>query len=403
MVQATRRQGQAKLSHRKPMAVQAPIWEPQPGPQTALLACDIYEVFFGGARGGGKTDGMLGDFAAHAIAHGGHASGVFFRRTARQLEEVIHRAQAIYPRLGGHWVKSTLTWDFKRGPAAGARLKMRHLWDEADAENYMGHAYTWVCFEEMTNWPTPAALDRIRATLRSAHGVKVKFRGTGNPGGPGHNWVKARYVDPAPAGYQPIADARSGEFRVFIPARLDDNPALQASDPGYAGRLRAVGAAPLVRAWLHGDWSIVAGGFFDDVWRPDRHVLAPFAVPPTWRRARSFDWGSAAPASLGLWAESDGTVLANGLWFPRGSLLRVDEWYTAARDGAGQTRPDEGLRLTNEQLGEGIARRSEGERWRGCVADPSIFAERGGPQPLRADAGGCPAHRPGAGLRRRRQ
>ena len=37
-------------------------WEPQPGPQTALLACPVFEAFFGGARGGGKTDGMLGEW-----------------------------------------------------------------------------------------------------------------------------------------------------------------------------------------------------------------------------------------------------------------------------------------------------------------------------------------------------
>ena len=34
-------------------------WEPQPGPQTALLACPVFEVFFGGARGGGKTASRL--------------------------------------------------------------------------------------------------------------------------------------------------------------------------------------------------------------------------------------------------------------------------------------------------------------------------------------------------------
>ena len=31
-------------------------WEPQPGPQTALLACPVFEVFFGGARGGLRTE-----------------------------------------------------------------------------------------------------------------------------------------------------------------------------------------------------------------------------------------------------------------------------------------------------------------------------------------------------------
>jgi hypothetical protein len=37
-------------------------WEPQPGPQEMLLACPLEDIGFGGARGGGKTAGMLGDF-----------------------------------------------------------------------------------------------------------------------------------------------------------------------------------------------------------------------------------------------------------------------------------------------------------------------------------------------------
>ena len=38
------------------------IWSPGGNwAQWALLQCTIFEVFFGGARGGGKTDGMLGD------------------------------------------------------------------------------------------------------------------------------------------------------------------------------------------------------------------------------------------------------------------------------------------------------------------------------------------------------
>ena len=31
------------------------IWQPQPGPQTALLECPVFEVFYGGARGGGHS------------------------------------------------------------------------------------------------------------------------------------------------------------------------------------------------------------------------------------------------------------------------------------------------------------------------------------------------------------
>jgi len=353
------------------------IWAPQPGPQTALLALpdDIPEAFFGGARGGGKTDGMLGDWLRHAGRFGGRASGVFFRRRARNLEDSIRRSHDLYPALGAAWSGTTLSWRFP----GGAVLRFRHLWDAAEADDYLGYAFTWVCFEEMTQWPTPEPVDRIRGTLRSAHGAAVQLRGTGNPGGAGHNWVKAWYVDPSPGGYTPIADPRTGELRVFIPARLEDNPALTLADPGYERRLTATGAAVLVKAWRWGGWDVVAGGFFDDLWTPARHVVAPFTVPPGWRRSRSFDWGAARPASLGLWAESDGAPLADGRSFPRGSLIRTGEWYTVARDERGMARPDVGRRLSNRALGEGIGRLSHGLAWHGCVADPAIFISAGGP------------------------
>ena len=352
------------------------IWKPQPGPQAALITCPIFEIFYGGARGGGKTDGMLGDFAIHADRYGQYARGVFFRRTYKQLEEVQYRAQQIYPRLGAIWLKGEQLWLFPNG----ATLKMRHLWDERDAENYQGHSYTWICIEEATNWPTPNAIDRIRATLRSAHGVPVRLRLTGNPGGAGHNWVKQRYITPAPNGFTKLIDPVSGEARVFIPARLEDNPALTLKDPGYERRLLQAGSAALVKAWRFGIWDIVAGGFFDDVWNPSLHVLAPFDIPATWRMRRSFDWGSAKPSSLGLWAESDGVPIEKlGLHFPRGSLIRIGEWYTVQKDVQGYVKPNVGTHLTNKQVGAGVVSFSQGRNWRGCVADPSIFIKAGGP------------------------
>lgn len=355
------------------------VWRPQPGPQTALLSCPCFEVLYGGARGGGKTDGMLGDFAAHAGRYGKDASGVFFRRRAKNLEDVIRRSLAIYSPLGASFVGgNTDTWTFPNG----ATLKFRHLWDEKAAEDYQGHAYTRVYFEELSQWPDSRAIDRLRATLRSAAGVPTGFRATTNPGGPGHNWVKARYVAPAPGGYVPILDPETGKDRVFIPARLEDNRILTDADPEYERVIMGAGSAALVKAWRWGDWDIVAGGFFDAVWRGDRHVL-PSLDPPAGRGSfrRSFDWGSASPASLGLWWESDGNPLDSlgGRIFPRGSLIRFAEWYTVAKDRGGLVRPNEGLRINNQDLGAGIAKRSQGRRWRNCVADPSIFAEQGGP------------------------
>nr|BDD45302.1 phage terminase large subunit [bacterium] len=351
------------------------IWKPQPGPQTALISCNVFEVFYGGARGGGKTDGMLGDFAVHANKHGRYAHGVFFRRTYKQLEEVIRRASDIYIPLGAVWLGSQQIWQFPNG----ASLKMRHLWDGNDAANYQGHSYTWICIEEATNWAEPDAIDKIRATLRSSHSVPVKLRLTGNPGGPGHNWVKQRYITPAPTGYQVITDPESGEERVFIPSRLEDNRALTESDPNYERRLMQSGSPALVKAWRWGVWDIVAGGFFDDLWNPDKHILKSLTIPSTWKFRRSFDWGSSSPSSLGLWAVSDGNITDEGLYFPRGSMIRIGEWYTVEKDMQGYVKPNAGLRLSNKELGAGIVKRSSGRIWSGCVADPSIFTKAGGP------------------------
>jgi hypothetical protein len=74
------------------------IWEPQPGPQTKtkLLTCPCFEVFFGGARGGGKTDAVLGEFISHADLYGIDAIGLMVRRTRTELVETIERSRAIY-------------------------------------------------------------------------------------------------------------------------------------------------------------------------------------------------------------------------------------------------------------------------------------------------------------------
>lgn len=353
---------------------------PQPGPQAALLACPIEDIFYGGARGGGKTFGMLLDWIDHAITYGKFAIGVFFRRIFKNLEEVIEDAHRILPGFGFKWRAKDSTYVGVSGQVKGARLKFRHLMNAKDAEAYQGHAYTWVCFEEMTQWPDAVPIDMLRGTLRSAHGVKCVFRATGNPGGAGHNWVKARYISPAPRGYQPILDPIAQTHRVFIPALLEDNQILMSSNPAYERNLQLVGNATLVKAWRFGDWDIVAGGYFDDLWNPQRHIIAPFEIPGTWKRRRAFDWGSSKPAALGMYAISDGTQPASAdRFFPRNSVVRFGEWYTCEKGPDGIVKPDTGLRLTNEELGYGIAERSRNYNWSGCVADPSIFIAAGGP------------------------
>lgn len=352
------------------------VWRPQPGPQTALLACPCFEVLFGGARGGGKTDGMLGDWVSHAGRYGQDAIGLMLRRERTQLIETIERSRAIYTLLGAKYHEQEKYWRFPNG----ARLRFAYLERDADAEAYQGHSYTRVYLEELGNFPTEAAVLKLMATLRSAQGVPTGFRATANPGGPGHTWVKARYIDHAPGGWavtkhdykNPFTGETVTRDRVFIPSKLSDNPLLLRADPGYVANLQMQGSEALVKAWLDGDWNVIDGAFFD-TWSTARHVVSPFAVPHDWLRFRSFDWGSARPFSVGWWAVvTDPYKIADGRILPRGALVLYREWY-------GAKGPNVGLKLTAEEVADGIVSRETGEKVEYGVADPAIFSQDGGP------------------------
>jgi hypothetical protein len=335
----------------------------------------VFEIFYGGARGGGKTDGVLGDWLVHADKHGSNAVGLMIRRERTQLIETIERSRQIYARLGAKLHEQDKMWRFPNG----ARLRFAYLEHDADAEAYQGHSYTRVYVEEIGNFPSPSPILKLMATLRSAAAVPVGFRATGNPGGPGHSWVKARYIDPAPLGWSIVKDTATGLDRIFIPSKLADNRYLGED---YVLRLKASGSDELVRAWLEGDWGAVEGAFFD-CWSTAKHVLAPFPIPDHWMRFRSMDWGSASPFSVGWWAvatEATPVRSTSGQdrLIPRGALIRYREWY-------GARAPNVGLKLTAEEVARGILER-EHEDWQNGwplvshgVLDPSAFAEDGGP------------------------
>jgi hypothetical protein len=241
----------------------------------------------------------------------------------------------------------------------------------ADADEYQGRNLTDVWVEEAGQYPDPGPIDRLFGTLRSAKGVPIQMILTGNPGGAGQHWISERYkLIPFPAKPCSVEVERASGIKsiaAVIPARITDNVVLLDKDAGYVDRLRMVGSAALVRAWLEGDWSAIEGAFFD-CWDSKKHVVPPFAVPKDWLRFRSFDWGSAAPFSVGWWAVA-GDDKGN---IPRGALVHYREYY-------GADKSDHGLKMTTQEVAKGILERDAGDVITYSVADPSIFSEDGGP------------------------
>lgn len=372
------------------------VWAPQPGPQTTLLRCPVFEVLYGGARGGGKTDAMLGDFVKHAGQYGEDAIGLCVRRERTQLKEMIERSRQIYGPIGAKYSSQDKQWRFPNG----ARLTFAYLENDADAEAYQGWNTTRCYVEEMGNFPRPEPIFKLMATLRSGNpDVKVGFRATANPGGPGHLWIRARYIDPAPRGLKiltdkfinPFTKEEKGIERVYIPSKVTDNRFCNNTD--YIARLQLAAGAKLLQAWLHGDWDLIEGAFFAE-WDDSKHVIKPFAIPTNWTRFVSADWGSAAPFSIGWWAvvsddyedifgprsfDDNRAAYTGGL--PRGALVRYREWYGSPNHN------NVGLKLFAEEVAAGIVERERdeprnhggGSRIAYRVIDPDACREKGGP------------------------
>lgn len=375
-------------------------WEPQPGPQSWLISCPVFETLFGGARGGGKSDGVLGEFATHADMYGANAIGLCVRRERTQLRELIERSLVIYTALGAKYHALDKMWRFPNG----ARLAFAYLESDSDAQAYQGHSYTRVYIEEMGTFPNPDPIFKLMATLRSGAGVPCRFIATANPGGPGHLWIKQRYIDPAPLGMRILPTTFKNPFtgelihkeRIFIPSKITDNKYTNTAD--YIGNLYLAGNEELVRAWLLGDWNVMLGAFFQE-WDTKKHVIKEFQVPRSWTRFMAMDWGSSKPFSVGWYAvvpgEMDygrtltvqGWVTGQRMVLPKGALVRYREWYGAPKDINHVTVPNVGLKLTAEEVAKGIVIREQYEPRNSSgrakmvyrVGDPSMHREDGGP------------------------
>lgn len=286
------------------------------------------ERLYGGAAGGGKTDWLIAEVLRPVLEHG--VNGLILRRNyghLTQADGIIPRLQARIPRSVGSYNKVEHVWTFRNG----AELHLGHLQHDGDVQRYMGAQFGvigWDQVEQFTEWQYRRMFHPLRVRIE-LEGVFAPFMvATANPGGTGHTWVKARWIDPAPpyVVWQPsptLDEPRPGS-RLFVPARLEDNPGLGEE---YEATLEGM-AHDEREALRWGNWDVYAGARFG-MFRRDVHVVDPdqWPVPEGAGvpRALGVDYGSSAPFCA-LW----------GALFPDGLVVVYRELYRAGLTATAQ-------------------------------------------------------------------
>ena len=327
------------------------VFKPNTGPQTDFLASAEREVFYGGARGGGKSYAMLVDPLRYCDKT--HHRALLLRRTMPELRDLITHSQRLYNRAfpGAKWREQEKEWRFP----SGAKIEFGYAENMTDALRYQGQSYTWIGIDELPQYPSPDIYNFLRSSLRSVDPeIPVFMRSTGNPGNIGSQWVREMFVNPAepnktfnleistPTGTKTIT-------RRFIPAKLQDNPYLMQTDDYYA----MLASLPEIqrKQFLDGDWDAFEDSAFPE-FNKNTHVVDPFEIPKGWQRFRSADWGYSSPACV-LWFAID---YDNNLWIYR-------ELYTK--------------KITADVFARKVLELEKGEYIRYGVLDASTWAKRG--------------------------
>lgn len=269
-------------------------------PQTAFLLLDALEAFYGGAAGGGKSDALL--MAALQYVDVPGYSALILRRTFPELSQPgaimsrSHEWLGQWRKHGVQWNEQKKRWTFP----SGATLTFGYLRSIRDVYQYQGAEFQFVGFDELTQFPEEPYTYLFSRLRRPEQGplaqVPLRMRAASNPGNVGHGWVKNRLVMP---------DARQ-PGRVFIPAKLSDNPHLDRDT--YVESLSHLGPI-LRRQLLDGDWAAFEGAAYP-MFDPAVHLVEAFDVPDAWERFESFDPGTTNPAAILAYAiDHDGNIL----------------------------------------------------------------------------------------------
>jgi hypothetical protein len=262
--------------------------------QQAFHKSKVEDCFFGGSKSPGKSCALTMESVIYACEHDGSTPHLF-RKTYDDLEaNLIQEFMRRVP-------QEAFTYDKTRHEAKlrnGSVVKFRFIGNLQDAYRYNGRSIPWIGVDELTEHEEEA-IQILRSSNRSAEGFPVRFRATGNPGGIGHQWVKARYVDATNKGEHLADDKLTGGKIQFIPATVYDG-VLVERDPTYVKRLENLPETER-QAYLYGNWDIFEGAFFNEFGKHNEEQ--PFILPADCQASLfgSLDHGIGHPTSFGLW------------------------------------------------------------------------------------------------------
>lgn len=254
--------------------------------QEEFFNATAMEVLYGGAAGGGKSHGQMLDALIYALRYPG-SKQLLLRRTFAELDRsLIRKTYELYPPEIFVYSGVAHTGRFRNGSI----LDFGYCATENDVYQYQSAEYDVIRFDELTHF-TEFQYVYLLSRVRGANNFPKQVKSSTNPGGVGHSWVKARFIDPAPAGTVFEVPLPNGKktTRQYIKATVYDNLFLMRSDPGYLERLMLLPEKQR-KALLDGNWNIFDGVRFT-AFDERIHVVDPFELPKGWRRYRAIDYG----------------------------------------------------------------------------------------------------------------
>lgn len=299
-----------------------PYIKSKPTPkQAAWLMYDGLEGFYGGAAGGGKSEGLL--MAALQFVDIPNYSALILRKSYTDLAlpgALMDRAKSWLTDTPATWNRETHSWHFP----SGASLTFGYIQTPQDRFRYQSAEFQYIGWDEITEFdsdlPYTFMFSRLRTSGALRGKVPLRMRSASNPVGPGVGWVRPRFLENDPPPFRLDFDQNDNPVeivdysqRLFLPATYKDNQHLDSK--AYLFALRQLPEATQERL-IDGSWEAIDGAAFPH-WNPEIHVVPSMTIPREWRRWEAMDYGTSNP-----------TAWFAGAIAPEGYAIIYDEYYT---------------------------------------------------------------------------